>query len=134
MGSDVSCGFNSNCPTGVLRFTGSQRVRHDWVTELNWTDWMTNDVEHNFICLFAIHIFLWWSNCSDFFPSFNWVISLLLLSIIILYSRCKSFIRYVCDLKLFSPSLSFHYFNSRFWRVIGLILKATIYGWEIKQK
>ena len=21
---------------GVLRFTGSQRVRHDWVTELNW--------------------------------------------------------------------------------------------------
>ena len=23
---------------GVLRFTGSQRVRHDWATELNWTD------------------------------------------------------------------------------------------------
>ena len=23
----------------VLRFMGSQRVRHDWVTELNWTDW-----------------------------------------------------------------------------------------------
>ena len=23
---------------GVLRFTGSQRVGHDWVTELNWTD------------------------------------------------------------------------------------------------
>ena len=22
---------------GVLRFNGSQRVRHDWVTELNWT-------------------------------------------------------------------------------------------------
>ena len=22
---------------GVLRFTGSQRVRHDWVTELHWT-------------------------------------------------------------------------------------------------
>ena len=22
----------------VLRFMGSQRVRHDWVTELNWTD------------------------------------------------------------------------------------------------
>ena len=22
---------------GVLRFTGSQRVRHDWATELNWT-------------------------------------------------------------------------------------------------
>ena len=24
---------------GVLRFTGSQRVGHDWVTELNWTEW-----------------------------------------------------------------------------------------------
>ena len=23
---------------GVLRFTGSQRVRHDWATELNWTN------------------------------------------------------------------------------------------------
>ena len=23
---------------GVLRFMGSQRVRHDWATELNWTD------------------------------------------------------------------------------------------------
>ena len=29
---------------GVLRFMGSQRVRHDWVTELNWTElvcWVT---------------------------------------------------------------------------------------------
>ena len=24
---------------GVLWFMGSQRVRHDWATELNWTDW-----------------------------------------------------------------------------------------------
>ena len=23
----------------VLRFMGSHRVRHDWVTELNWTEW-----------------------------------------------------------------------------------------------
>ena len=23
----------------VLRFMGSQRVTHDWVSELNWTDW-----------------------------------------------------------------------------------------------
>ena len=30
---------------GVLQFMGSQRVRHDWATELNWTDmaikWIT---------------------------------------------------------------------------------------------
>jgi len=25
---------------GVLRFMRLQRVRHDWVTELNWTEWM----------------------------------------------------------------------------------------------
>ena len=23
---------------GILQFVGSQRVRHDWVTDLNWTD------------------------------------------------------------------------------------------------
>ena len=27
---------------GVLRFTWSQRVRHDWATELNWTDVVNN--------------------------------------------------------------------------------------------
>ena len=26
---------------GMLRFMGSQRVRHDWATELNWTDLKT---------------------------------------------------------------------------------------------
>ena len=25
---------------GMLWFMGSQRVRHDWATELNWTDWL----------------------------------------------------------------------------------------------
>ena len=25
---------------GMLRFMGSQRVGHDWATELNWTEWM----------------------------------------------------------------------------------------------
>ena len=27
---------------GILQFTGSQRVRHDWVTGLNWTE-LTNE-------------------------------------------------------------------------------------------
>ena len=27
---------------GVLRFMGSQRVRHDWVTELNWTCYISS--------------------------------------------------------------------------------------------
>ena len=30
----------------VLRFMGSQRVRHDWATELNWTEWNTNTHVH----------------------------------------------------------------------------------------
>ena len=29
---------------GMLRFMGSQRVGHNWATELNWTDW-TNDLK-----------------------------------------------------------------------------------------
>ena len=29
---------------GVLRFMGSQRVGHDWVTELNWTEYWTNSL------------------------------------------------------------------------------------------
>ena len=38
---------------GVLRFMGSQRVRHDWATELNWTElnnhilWEVNVIEHS---------------------------------------------------------------------------------------
>ena len=35
---------------GVLQSKGSQRVRQDWVTELNWT---ISDVEHLFMCLLA---------------------------------------------------------------------------------
>ena len=54
---------------GVLWFMGSQRVEHNWATELNWTELnryigvshcflfcnslMTYDVEHLFICLFT---------------------------------------------------------------------------------
>ena len=29
---------------GLLKFMGSQRVRHDWATELNWTDWMSVEI------------------------------------------------------------------------------------------
>ena len=49
---------------GVLRFIGSQRVRHDWVTELNW--WLS--WEYLEICYYIYHIeklkgktTIWWS-------------------------------------------------------------------------
>ena len=32
--------------TGVLRFMGSQRVRHDWVTELNWIELWPLGLQH----------------------------------------------------------------------------------------
>ena len=34
---------------GVLQFMGSQRVGHDWATELNWTDsihYITEDIQY----------------------------------------------------------------------------------------
>ena len=33
---------------GVLRFMGSQRVRHDWATELNWTELKKKQEEEKF--------------------------------------------------------------------------------------
>ena len=44
---------------GVLRFMGSQRVRHDWATELNWTD---IDL-YSSIC--ENYIELWWEHQSS---------------------------------------------------------------------
>ena len=43
---------------GVLRFTGSQRVGHNWATELNWADnltvWLKN--KHKKIKILEFHI------------------------------------------------------------------------------
>ena len=33
----------------VLWFMGSQRVRHDWVTELNWTDWLCICIPNSYV-------------------------------------------------------------------------------------
>ena len=44
---------------GVLRFMGSQRVGHDWVTELNWTECM-----YDFAAVWEIHR---WLTCG-FWP------------------------------------------------------------------
>ena len=49
---------------GVLRFMGSQRVRRDWATELNWT-------ELNVFGEMSIYIF---------YPFFDWVVWFLILS------------------------------------------------------
>ena len=44
---------------GVLQFMGSQRVRHDWVTELHWTELLpkSNIMLHvNYISIFKVYI------------------------------------------------------------------------------
>ena len=40
---------------GVLRLMGLQRVRHDWATELNWTEWVWNSISSSWLwCWFAV--------------------------------------------------------------------------------
>ena len=39
---------------GVLRFMGSQIVGHDWVIELNWTEWMCGGIS------FSKFVIPWW--------------------------------------------------------------------------
>ena len=65
---------------GVLRFMGSQRVRHDWATELNWTELNHTDLKDSalvsflfsIVSLFSIFWFLLWffSVSFDYF-AFN---------------------------------------------------------------
>ena len=39
---------------GMLLFMGSQRVRHDWATELNWTELVDNIRQFNLLCSMQI--------------------------------------------------------------------------------
>ena len=44
---------------GVLRFMGSQRVRHDWATELNWSDQnFVSLVHRNYNSVLTLNIFI----------------------------------------------------------------------------
>ena len=46
---------------GVLQSVGSQRVRHDWVTELNWTD----------VCVYILQIFFIYLPIDIHFSCYN---------------------------------------------------------------
>ena len=82
----------------VLRFMGSQRVRHDWVTELNWTEvHFNNHCVCNFfpillLCIFVLFLF---KNCGikelDFFIKTAVFISYLLVNWNKYYLRHNSF-------------------------------------------
>jgi len=51
---------------GVLQFIGSQRVRHDWVTELNWTERLLISFYWVFSGCFIVPSFLFPSLPSSF--------------------------------------------------------------------
>ena len=63
---------------GVLRFMGSQRVGHDWATELNWTELNTSWITHNILKFWYYTDFvsdptIWESQCPlKFFPYFKY--------------------------------------------------------------
>ena len=48
---------------GMLQSMGSQRVRHDWVTELNWTDYFELKVLRNIQCKDTVS--LHWMKAGD---------------------------------------------------------------------
>jgi len=52
---------------GVLHFMGSQRVRHDWATELNWTEWVWSDIS-----LWVLFAWMWELDCEESWALKNW--------------------------------------------------------------
>jgi len=59
---------------GMLRFMGSQRVGHDWVTELNWT--LFSSIMPTWICTLVLIVFV--NNLNIFWYSVSRVIWLII--------------------------------------------------------
>ena len=81
---------------GVLRFMGSQRVGHNWVTELNWTELICLSMRpqnQNPSGLLPINVFkhmLWrknWFRSSKFYCSFDLWVSLCLSFYFLIHCR-----------------------------------------------
>ena len=54
---------------GVLPYMGSQRVRHDWLTELNWKSWLKED-----ICVLLYYSENPWENSLKKCKTINYVV------------------------------------------------------------
>ena len=48
---------------GVLRFMVLQRVRHDWATELNWTDRASPSLAAKNVINLILVLTIWWCQC-----------------------------------------------------------------------
>ena len=128
----MSWWWTGNCV--VLHSMGSQKVRHDWATELNWisTHWyhikaiicinlMANNIERLFLCLFVIRIYFlikYLSNLCLFLTgffvslgSFFLFNQILLLTIKVLYVFWKQVLYQVGNLRTVSD-LPFNSINS----------------------
>ena len=51
---------------GMLQFMGSQRVGHDWATELNWTDSITGTPVHRIVLKRHYSEAPWWLSNKEF--------------------------------------------------------------------
>ena len=58
---------------GMLRFMGSQRVRHDWVNDLNWTELKYNEklFERYYFVSRYLQLYYWWFQWIFIFLYFN---------------------------------------------------------------
>ena len=121
---------------GVLWFMGSQRVGHDWVTELNWTTTSSSELQQppctchvpqrytahpltHFICSFYQECLIPFSTCGNPIPQGSFLILRLLLRQILLL--CLEYAS-------FSPSFSVSWLTSIF--ASGFKLDAVSLGKE----
>ena len=101
---------------GMLQSMGSQRVRHDWVTELNWTElnWIMSDVECFFFsCVCKLSGCLLWRNVSLDPLSIFWLGSLFFYSWAT-WAACVFWRLILCQLlhfQLFSSIMLILFFN-----------------------
>ena len=52
----------------MLQFMGSQRVRHNWASELNWittSNWMSQKSKLNWTCVFSLNIASRWKKVKE---------------------------------------------------------------------
>lgn len=80
-----------------------------------------------FLCIYLTSVCcLWWSDCLNFCPFFNWVVFILSVGSSLYYCGYKTY--QICDLQLFSAVSCFLSLNSIFERAKVLRLRPFYQG------